>query len=102
MRSRLELHHKLTEILGHKNVYYQPPETFKMVYPCIIYNQEPGDVKRANNKIYSYIKKYTVTCIINNENDEIILRMLNLINNCTLDNTFVADNLYHYTFTLYY
>ena len=32
-RSRLALQSLLEELLGSKNVYYQPPENLKMVYP---------------------------------------------------------------------
>lgn len=102
MRDRLQLHERLINVSGYSNVYYQPPENFKMVYPCIRYNQTVGDTKRASNKVYSYTKKYTITCIINNDKDDIIMKMLNSFEYCELDNTFVSDNLYHYVFTLYY
>lgn len=102
MRNRLELHNKLANILGTTNIYYQQPENFKLKYPCIIYNQETGDVKKANNKVYAYTKKYTVTFMYTSESDNIILNMLNSFDCCNIDTMFVRDNLYHYTFTLYY
>jgi hypothetical protein len=102
MGNRLALQNTLSEILGNTNVYYQPPEGYKLKYPCIIYNQEPGDVKKANNKVYSYTKKYSITCIYNADNENIILKMLNKFEYCSVENTFVSDNLYHYIFTLYY
>ena len=39
MGTRLELQSKLEEILGSRQVYYQPPETVKMEYPAIVYRQ---------------------------------------------------------------
>lgn len=102
MGNRLELHNQLINIILNNNVYYQPPENFKMNYPCIIYNQEPGDVKRANNKVYKYTQKYNVTFIFNGSNDGVILNMLESFIHCELDNIFVNDNLYHYVFTLYF
>lgn len=101
MDNRLELHNRLVQILSSNNVYYQPPENFKMNYPCIVYNLEPGDIKRASNKIYNYKQKYNITFIFNSNNDCIILNMLNTFNYCELDNIFINDNLYHYIFTLY-
>lgn len=102
MGNRLALHNKLSEILGTTNLYYQQPENYKIKYPCIIYNQEAGDIKKANNKVYSYTKKYSVTCIYNTDNEDIILEMLDSFEYCRLENVFVSDNLYHYIFTLYY
>lgn len=102
MRNRLELHNQLSEVLKTTNLYYQQPENFKVKYPCAIYEQESGNIKKANNKLYGYIKKYSVTYISNIENDNVILDMLNSFDYCTIDNTFISDNLYHYVFTLYY
>ena len=55
MRSRLDLHEKLVEILGSRNVYFQPPATVKMQYPCIIYKRNVMDAAYANNSKYSKI-----------------------------------------------
>ena len=37
MAGRLELQSKLEELLGTRNVYYQPPESIKIGYPAIVY-----------------------------------------------------------------
>ena len=42
MASRLNLHNSLIEALGTKSVYFQPPESVKLVYPCIIYEESKG------------------------------------------------------------
>lgn len=102
MRDRLQLHNQLSEILETSNLYYQQPENFRLKYPCVIYNQEPGNIKRAGNTLYGYIKKYSVTFISNIENDNVIPKMLVSFELCTVERTFVSDNLYHYIFTLYY
>lgn len=102
MFDRLELHDKLKEVIGNNNVYYQPPEKFKINYPCITYELTVGNFKRANNKVYNYTKKYTATCIINSEDDNIVNDMINSFTYCNLENTFVSDNLYHYIFSIYY
>ena len=39
MASRIKLQAKLEELLGSRNVYYQPPETLKIEYPAIIYSK---------------------------------------------------------------
>ena len=61
MADRITLHNKLVEILGTKNVYFQPPP--KLNYPCIKY--ELGSQKRIQANNNNYIKKqgYTITLI---------------------------------------
>ncbi len=52
MSRRLELHAKLVDFLGSGHVYFQPPESVRLTYPCIIYNLDDFDVKRADNELY--------------------------------------------------
>ena len=39
MDSRPNLQAKLEEILGNKNVYFQPPESLKLNFPAIVYKR---------------------------------------------------------------
>lgn len=102
MGSRIQLHGKLSEILETNNLYYQQPENFKLKYPCVIYNQEAGNVKKASNKLYTYRQKYSVTYISTVDRDDLMFEMLSSFEYCALERVFVNDNLYHYIFTLYY
>lgn len=102
MRDRLKLHSRLSDILETTNLYYQQPENFKLKYPCAIYNKEPGNVKKASNKLYGYIQKYSITYISPVDRDDLMFEMLSYFDYCSLENVFVNDNLYHYIFTLYY
>ena len=56
MGTRLELQKKLEELLGSRNVYYQPPSTVKMAYPAIVYNRADFTFRHANDEKY-LIKK---------------------------------------------
>lgn len=103
MATRLQLHEELKRVLGSSYVYYQPPETLKLNYPCFVYNSEPGEVRHADNKMYIYDARYSLT-YITREADHLdtvkrILRNFELIDH---DRTFVNDNLYHEVFDLYY
>ena len=53
MNNRLMLHEKLVELVGNQNVYFQPPASVKLSYPCVIYSIGNGDAKHANNKVYN-------------------------------------------------
>lgn len=47
---RQEFHQKLTNALGEGyKVYYQPPETLQMTYPCVVYHRRYTDTLNADN-----------------------------------------------------
>ena len=52
MNRRLELQTKLENLIQSRNVYFQPPASVRLVYPCVVYTIGEGDVKRANDSIY--------------------------------------------------
>ena len=53
MSRRLDLQKELEILLGINQVYFQPPATIKLSYPCIIYSIGIGNAKYANNKTYN-------------------------------------------------
>lgn len=101
MNKRLELHNKLKEILGSSFVYFQPPESIRLSYPCIIYSINRIDTKHADNKPYLNTKSYTVT-IIDKDPDSIIPDKFLNLPLCKFDRFFTSDNLNHWVFNLYY
>jgi len=101
MGTRIDLQSKLEGILGSKNVYFQPPESVKLVYPCIIYSRAPGRYFRADNGIHFSRRRYDVTVIHRDPDSDYVERMMSLPY-CSYNRRFVADNLYHDAFELYY
>lgn len=101
MSSRTDLHNILVSILGSKNVYFQPPASKTMSYPCIVYKRNVIDIKKADNISYSTKIGYTVTVIDANPDSLIPLKLLDLPL-CKFDRFYVADNLNHDVYTLYY
>lgn len=63
MGTRLELQSKLEELLGCKNVYYQPPENLKMEYPAIRYSRSNINTRYADDVKYSSINCYEIIVI---------------------------------------
>lgn len=102
MASRLKLHEEFCTILGNRNVYFNPPESIKMSYPCIRYTKAQPDIRRANNSIYNNTTKYEVTVIDHSPDSAIPDTILNRFPMCAIDRYFTADNLNHTTLTLYY
>lgn len=101
MASRLELHEKFCEILGSRNVYFQPPASVRLNYPAIIYSRKDIDNRYADDLVYKQDTAYDVTVIDRNPDSEIVVEVSHLPT-CRFDRHYNADNLNHDVFTLYY
>lgn len=101
MGGRLKLHEILVRELGYPNVYYQPPETMKMAYPCIVYQRAADSTSYADNRVYRRKRRYDLTIIDKNPDSEIPDRICELPM-CKLDRCYTSDNLNHYAFTIYF
>lgn len=101
MGDRLELQTELETILGSRNVYFQPPETIKMAYPCIIYSRVTGDTQFANNKPYTFTIQYRILVVDKNP-DSLIPKKVAELPTCTFDRHYVTNNLNHDVFNIYY
>lgn len=81
------------------HVYYQPPESAKIVYPAIIFSKKEILNIHANNRVYRQLYFYQVT-VIDEEPESEIVTQISQLPNCEFDRTFKSDNLYHDVFTL--
>ena len=100
MDERYKLQQKLEEVLGSREVYYQPPESVRMKYPAIVYERSKIDNRHANNEVYKQDFGYTVTVIDKNPDSPIVYAISKWIN-ARHDRHFVNDNLNHDVFTIY-
>jgi hypothetical protein len=78
MTNRLTLQNKLEEILGSRNVYYNPPESQKMNFPCIVYNLSYIENINADNIKYLDYTTYKITVISKQVDNPAIKSILNL------------------------
>lgn len=101
MRARIELQRILEAIPGVKKVYFQPPESLKLSYPCIIYHLDRGESHHADNEKYIYMKRYSLIVIDKNP-DSAIPDSIADLEYCAFDRFYTADNLNHFVFTLYF
>jgi len=101
MGSRLELHTLLTSLLGTSPAYYQPPESVKLTYPCIVYRRSDIRVDYANNKPYAMRKEYTLTVITQNP-DSTLPEEIMMLESARHERAFVVDGLNHTTITIFY
>lgn len=101
MASRLKLRETLEELLGSKNVYYQPPESLSMSYPAIKYSKDKITSTHADDALYTSRCRYTITVIDRRPDNAVIAKLLELPY-CSYDRNYKADNLEHDVLTLYY
>lgn len=99
---RESLHTVLSSLAGIRGVYFQPPSSEKMKYPCVSYDYDSESILNADNKPYISWPKYTVE-IIDRDPESSLPKMLETIHpRCIVkfDRKFTHDNLNHWMFTL--
>lgn len=101
MAPRLDLQALLVNLLGSDNVYFQPPPSLQMQYPCIVYNIERMRTEFANDKPYTIDKSYQVT-VIDRDPDSTIPEMVAKLPKCIHERFFAAENLNHNVFRLFF
>lgn len=99
---RLQLHEELCEILGSRNVYFQPSGTTRMQYPCIRYSRDRGIHIRADNRTYIYRQAYQLIYIDPDPDNDIVDKLIEHFSEISFNRNYVADNLNHDVLILYY
>lgn len=107
MASRLNLHAELIAVLASidvnpQNVYFQPPESIRLKYPCIIYKQSSGRTRFADNNPYTFEELYEVMIIDRDPDTKIPRAVAMHFQQSRNVRNFVHDNLHHYVFNIYW
>ena len=100
-RTRAELDRILRTTLGTTNVYFDPPESFKLKYPCIVYSLGAHVERFSENEVYNRLKRYTLTYITRDADDPMV-EILEDMEYCHLNRPFTADGLFHYAYDIYF
>lgn len=101
MGTRVELQTLLEEVLGSRNVYFQPPSNVHMNYPAIVYSRSRITNNHANDGVYKQMFSYEITVIDANPDSDIVLSISQLPM-CRHDRHFKTDNLNHDVFTIHF
>lgn len=101
MASRLYLQTQLENLLGSRNVYFQPPESIKMNYPAIVYALEDIENAHADDGVYLSYKRYSVTVIDKNP-DSLFIDKVAAMPTCQFNRHYNSENLNHWNFSLYF
>ena len=98
-KSRQSLSSRLHELCSH--VYFQPPSSIKLTYPCIIYDLEKMAVKYADNAPYALYDMYSIK-YITRDPDDLTRNQIVMLPLCSYERDYVSDNLYHHQFRIYW
>ena len=98
---RLELQDLLVETLESDNVYFQPPQGVQMQYPCVRYNRDFIQADRADNGAYQLYSRYLLT-VISRDPDSDWPDKIAALPMATYDRFYVAANLNHHVFKLFF
>jgi hypothetical protein len=101
MASRVELHATLVSLLGAPNVYFQPPSSIRLSYPCIVYARAAKDEKFADDQLYLDKMRYNIT-VVDADPDSTIPGRIATLQFSSFDRHYVADGLNHDVYTVFY
>lgn len=89
----------LEEIVS--NVYFQAPPNVQMEYPAIKYERVRADTAFADNAPYRLTKQYQLI-MISRDPDQSAFDTIASLPMCTHERFYVADNLNHDVFNIYF
>lgn len=98
-RTLTELHDHLMGLQGVDTVYIQQPTSIKT--PCITAERDDSYVLTADNIMYRFIKRYTIT-VIDRKPDSVIPDQVEALRYSRFDRHFTVDGLHHWVFQLYF
>lgn len=102
MDRRLILQERLEKIQNVKKVYFQPPASVRMEYPCVRYNRSRTRSHRADNRTYRFTQGYELMVIDPNPDSEIPQKIIESFQMAEINTTYTSQNLYHTSITLYF
>ena len=100
-KKRLEFHEILRNILRSDQVYFQAPKNIHITYPAIIYTRGREEIVYADDGRYLTRNRYIVTVIDEDPMSELFDKIADLPY-CSHDRFYVADNLNHDVFNIFY
>ena len=100
-RRSQELQTVFEELLGSRNVYYNPPESIEMHYDAIVFSRSRINNTFASDSVYVQLPPTFTVTTITRDPDAPIIEKVSKMRGCIFVTSYVADNLYHNRFTLH-
>lgn len=96
------LHLLLKELPYLANVYFQPPESVRLEYPCIIYKWDGNSDKHADDMVYKSKRHYQLVIVDSNPDSVIPDVFQKNFSYAKLDRTYTSDGMNHWVYSLYF
>jgi len=96
------LRKKILEVTDIPNLYIDPPASLKMNYPCIRISRSSGYTQFANNMPYRHTISYDVKLIDYDPDSKYYKPLVMGLPMIRFNRHYVADDLHHDSFILYY
>lgn len=100
MARRLDLQQELSELISPAKVYFEPPETMKLSYPCLVYSVSNIDIKHADNTPHVLNWRFQLTYITTDPDDPAVDK-LSRLSAVRFDRSYRSGSLQHFVFQLY-
>lgn len=102
MATRLQFRDRLKEVLGLDHLYFAPPSGFKMEYDCCVYKIARRPAKHADNIRYLKHTAYECMLIFRDPDSDLPEKLMDGFSLCEWNRRYMADNLTHEVFIVYY
>lgn len=102
MGNRIELHTLISSVMPEGvTVYFQPPNSINLQFPCVIYSRTGKAENFAGNELYNSKYEYSVL-VISRDPDNDLSEQLVKIPFTSYDRRYEANGLYHDVVKLYF
>lgn len=100
--NRLALREILSKVMvdcgEEPKLYYQPPESMRLEYPCMIYHLKDMSSNYADNRPYMKLISFDITYVTRSPSSSVPVAMTDQ-SLMSFDRYYTADNLHHYAYT---
>lgn len=100
--NRVELSEKLKALMSEcgetPHLYFQPPESVKLEYPCIVYHLRTFTSTYADDLPYKTNIGFDLTYITRDPDSKVPSKLVKM-ERMGFDRYYTADNLHHYAYT---
>lgn len=100
MADRKDFHKKLEQAFGCK-CYFQPPETLKLTYPCVVYAFERFDTRRANNLNYIINERYKISFLHKDADNGTVKQVMRKFEKIAHVQHYITNGVYNDVYFIY-
>lgn len=102
MARRTKLLREIKQVVNGPNVYFQPPESVKLTYPCVICSFDDIVSIYADDKCYQKFNRYRLLVVDKNPDSKFPDLITDHFSYASPGRPYISDGLYHFPITLQY